>query len=181
MKLPSTGRFGLIGEKKENSTRWKLKRLWIGATVDTMIIGSSVVDTSHRHRARLARIASVAATTRDPAGNAGDETPLLKRRSADAAVEAPTDRRGVVPEVRSKSTQIIYDKRAVDRREITDRRRKLILSEPPSGFVAQAVAREGMLLDLRPDPLETRRARTAYEGDAADEPVHTIKRVDFTV
>ena len=146
-----------------------------------MIIGGLVVDNPNRHRARLLRISEAAATARDSREQADSDGPRMDRRAADTGVQAPSDRRGIVPEVRAKSTQIIFDQRAVDRREIADRRRKQILAKPLTGFVAQAVAREGMLLDLRPDPQETRRAQSAYGNDASDEPDHTIKRVDFTV
>jgi len=146
-----------------------------------MNIGGLVVDNSNRQKAKLLRIAPVAAATRDPAGNAHDDAQRFLRRSDDAAPAASSDRRGVVPEVRSKSTMIIYDKRAVDRREIADRRARQILAAPLSEFVAQAVAREGMLLDLRPDRFETRRARSAYGNEPADEQTPVTKRIDFTV
>ena len=167
------------GEQKIKSMRWKPKRSEKGATVDTMIIGGLVVDNPYRQKSRAVGIAPAASVNRECEGSRGDDAPQLNRRSGDIATESLSERRGITPKVRSKSTQIIFDQRAVDRREISDRRKKPVSSEPSSEFVAQVVAREGMLLDLRPDPLETRRARTAYEMDQADRPTLAPKRVDF--
>lgn len=132
-----------------------------------MSIGGLVIENKNLHQARQARIARISAASRETTPDTAGDAPGFARRSSDAAT-AVADRRGIAPAVRSASTAIVFDKRGLDRREVTDRRKSSISVKPSAEFVAQAVAREGMLLDLRPDPSETRQARETYKTTAAD-------------
>ncbi len=145
-----------------------------------MIIGGLVINNGDWKRAQRARVARISAPSRDTDADTGGAAPRFTRRTTDMAA-AIADRRGIAPPVRSTSTAIIFDKRGLDRREITDRRQRPTSAEPSSEFVAQAVAREGMLLDLRPDPSETRQARDAYKATGDDNSLALPERFNFKV
>ena len=131
-----------------------------------MIIGELVT----KQRTHQARVALIAAASRGSTTTSDDDASRFARRATDAAVKT-AERRGVEPAVRSASTMIVFDQRGLDRRQVVDRRQSSVKAEPSSEFVAQAMAHEGMLLDLRPDPQQTRQAGAVYRetnrGDAA--------------
>ncbi len=103
------------------------------------------------------------------------------RRATDRADAETADRRGIAPAERSRSTVIVYDGRAVDRRQIGDRRKMTACAEPSSEFVTQVVAHEHMLLDLRPDPIETRQAQTAYRDDQDGSDDARTRQIDLSI
>lgn len=130
-----------------------------------MKIDGSVGTIQIWQKARKARADRESPATRESVSPIENGAQDLNRRATDQAESMTGERRGIEPTVRSRSTVIVYDGRSVDRRQTRDRRQRSVMPEPSSEFVTQVVARELMLLDLRPDPIETREARAAYRDD----------------
>lgn len=145
-----------------------------------MIIGGLVTNNGDQQRTHQARVALIGAASRGSATTSDDDASRFARRATDTAVKTG-ERRGIEPAVRSASTMIVFDQRGLDRRVVVDRRQAPVKVKPSSEFVAQAMAHEGMLLDLRPDPQQTRQAGAVYRETSQDDAATPSEGYDFEV